>query len=142
MFILPGETRMQVSYTAEIDYQTGTGTKTFRLRTFIANAITGSTTLTNTYGKFDTQSDLSIFGQTILASTAVGDTRTGADTLEYTSNEIVNRQGIYVLVHTTVAISSTSGTPTGTIKLKNFVFRTSRKVGSAIAPPLVPVGES
>jgi hypothetical protein len=141
MFILPGETRMQVSYTAEIDYTSGTATKTFYLHTFIANAITGSSTTTNTYGKFDSQAAVDP-SKTLLASVAVGDTRTGADTLEYTSNEITNRQGIYVLVHTTAAISSTAGTPTGTIKLKNFVFRTSRKVGSAINPPPSPLAES
>ena len=56
-FILPGETRIQASYTYEIDRtDASTGNRTFFLHTFIANSITGSYSGTpSKYGLFDTQ---------------------------------------------------------------------------------------
>ena len=139
-FILPGETRIQVSFTYEINRTDGTaGNRTFQLNTFIMNSITGSYTGASVYGKFDSQNSLS---NTIIDTVAPGPIlASGAKTVNYSNSAIANRQGIYVLIHTTISVSNI-GSLTGTIKLKNFVYRASRSVGSSIAPaPIGPIFE-
>ena len=137
-FILPGETRIQASYTYEIDRTDSTfGNRTFSLNTFIANSITGSYSGTpSKYGLFDTQNSL---GAGSIDFAPVSSLKSGANNVNYTSTQIEDRQGIYVLIHTTLSVTS-PGSLTGTIKLKNFVFRTSRSVGSSTSAPALPVG--
>lgn len=138
MFILPGETRMQLSYTYEIDRTDATaGNKTFYLNSFIANSITGSYSGSSKYGLFDTQSSLGTGASIDFAPPLT--LKSGANNVNITNAAIEARQGYYVLIHTTLSISNTTGA-TGTIKLKNFVFRTSRVVGSSISAPAAPVG--
>tara|TARA_R110002110_G_scaffold73910_1_gene195747 strand:- start:46 stop:2043 length:1998 start_codon:yes stop_codon:yes gene_type:complete len=140
-FILPGETRIQASYTYEIDRTDSTfGNRTFYLNTFIANSITGSYSGTpSKYGLFDTQATV---GSSTIDFAPSSSLKSGANNVNYTSTQIEDRQGIYALIHTTLAISNTAGSPgpAGTIKLKNFVFRTSRSVGSSISAPALPIG--
>lgn len=138
MFILPGETRMQLSYTYEINRTDATaGNKTFYLNSFIANSITGSYSGSSKYGLFDTQSSLGTGASIDFAPPLT--LKSGANNVNITNAAIEARQGYYVLIHTTLSISNTTGA-TGTIKLKNFVFRTSRVVGSSISAPAAPVG--
>jgi len=138
MFILPGETRMQLSYTYEIDRTDATaGNKIFYLHSFIANSITGSYSGTpSKYGLFDSQSALG--GPASIDFAPPTTLKSGANNSNIATTAFTDRQGYYVLVHTTLSVSNTTGA-TGTIKLKNFVFRTSRIVGSATAPPAEPV---
>ena len=139
MFILPGETRMQLSYTYEIDRTDATvGNKTFFLHPFIANSITGSYSGTpSKYGLFDNQSSLGPASSIDFAPPTT--LKSGANNINITNTAIEDRQGYYVLVHTTLSVSNTTGA-TGTIKLKNFVFRTSRVVGSSTTAPAAPIG--
>ena len=138
MFILPGETRMQLSYTYEINRTDAiAGNKTFYLHSFIANSITGSYSGSSKYGLFDTQSSLG--GGASIDFAPPLTLKSGANNRNITIAAIEDRQGYYVLIHTTLSISNTTGA-TGTIKLKNFVFRTSRVVGSSISAPAAPVG--
>ena len=138
MFILPGETRMQLSYTYEINRTDAiAGNKTFYLNSFIANSITGSYSGSSKYGLFDTQSSLGTGASIDFAPPLT--LKSGANNVNITNAAIEARQGYYVLIHTTLSISNTTGA-TGTIKLKNFVFRTSRVVGSSISAPAAPVG--
>jgi len=134
-FILPGETNMQISYTYSADRTDATsGNRTLRISSFIANAISGSNTGLGSYGKFNNQANLQ--GNQTIDSISPTSSSSGAQTAEIkgTANGILNRQGYYVLVHTIVHVSNNTGL-TGSLKLKNFVFRTSRSTGGSIAPP-------
>ena len=138
-FILPGESNMQISYTFECDRTDSvSGTRIISLQAFIANAITGSNTGLTSYGKFNNQSNMATIPIVTIPS---GSQRSGADTSELKGGSgattLTDRQGTYVLVHTMVRINSNPGTLTGTFKMKNFVFRTSRSVGGSIVPSLI-----
>lgn len=140
-FILPGESNMQISYTFECDRTDSvSGTRIISLQAFIANAITGSNTGLTSYGKFNNQSNMATIPIVTIPS---GSQRSGADTSELKGGSgattLTDRQGTYVLVHTMVRINTNPGTLTGTFKMKNFVFRTSRSVGGSIVPsPITP----
>jgi len=138
-FILPGETRLQISYTYQIDRGIGggTGNRTYILSAFIANAITGSNPGLNSYGTF-TNSTLISQPQNI-GSAGPSSQTSGANTQGFidTGDVISDRQGMYVLIHTMIRVSSPDST--GTLKLKNFVFRSSRSVGAVIAVPANPI---
>lgn len=140
-FILPGESNMQISYTFECDRTDSvSGTRIISLQAFIANAITGSNTGLTSYGKFNNQSNMATIPIVTIPS---GSQRSGADTSELkggsSATTLTDRQGTYVLVHTMVRINTNPGTLTGTFKMKNFVFRTSRSVGGSIVPsPITP----
>ena len=137
-FILPGETRMQMSCTWQIDRTDNIGlpNKNFFLYATMMNAVTGSNTGLSSYGIFNNGSTftnpISLLGGSSIAQNSQ---RSGAITGLYGSTldlTLANRQGFYVLVHTSILYSGTTAALTGTLKLKNFVFRTSREVGGAI----------
>ena len=133
-FMLPGETRIQVSYTYQIDRtDTNIGNRTYRLSAFIANAVTGSNIGLSSYGIF-TPSTLIQPTHTIDTVGALGE-RSGANTQGFldTFDVISDRQGMYVLIHTIVHV--TQADTTGTLRLKNFVFRSSRTVGASTTIP-------
>lgn len=138
-FILPGETNMQLSYTYYIDRtDASAGNRTLQISAFIASAITGSNTGLGSYGTFNNQAQL--LQQTSIDTVPASSQRSGADSVEIkgSANGITNRQGHYVLIHTQIEVSSVSGL-TGTLKLKNFVFRTSRTVGGSVLAPTNPI---
>lgn len=138
-FILPGETNMQLSYTYYADRtDASAGNRTFQISSFIASAITGSNSGLGSYGTFNNQAQL--LQQSSIVTVPVSSQRSGANTVEIkgASDGITNRQGHYVLIHTQIEVSNATGL-TGTLKLKNFVFRTSRTVGGSILAPTNPV---
>jgi hypothetical protein len=138
-FILPGETRIQVSYTFQADRTDAVvGDKTYRLTAFIANAVSGSNVGLTSYGIFTNSSTIQPAGLTISTVPTTGK-RSGANTQGFVDNGdvISDRQGMYVLIHTMIHVSS-AGT-TGTLKLKNFVFRSSRTVGAITSTPSIPI---
>jgi hypothetical protein len=138
-FILPGETRIQVSYTFQADRTDAVvGDKTYRLTAFIANAVSGSNVGLTSYGIFTNSSTIQPAGLTISTVPTTGK-RSGANTQGFvdTGDVISDRQGMYVLIHTMIHVSS-AGT-TGTLKLKNFVFRSSRTVGAITSTPSIPI---
>ena len=141
-FILPGESNMQISYTFECDRtDLVTGGRTISLQAFIANAITGSNDGLTSYDKFDNQANMATI---TIVSPPSGSQRSGADTRELKGSPgattLTDRQGTYVLVHTMIRINNNPGTLTGTFKMKNFVFRTSRTAGGSIVPSLIIPG--
>ena len=138
-FILPGETRIQVSYTFQADRTDAVvGDRTYRLTAFIANAVSGSNVGLTSYGIFTNSSTIQPAGLTISTVPTTGK-RSGANTQGFvdTGDVISDRQGMYVLIHTMIHVSS-AGT-TGTLKLKNFVFRSSRTVGAITSTPSIPI---
>jgi hypothetical protein len=98
------------------------------------NAVTGSNTGLTSYGIFNNGATFANTPVTIAASVPTTGKRSGALTGIYGDFDfaIADRQGFYVLIHTTVSYSGATQALTGTLKLKNFVFRTSRIVGGAI----------
>ena len=144
VFVLPGETRMQMSCTWQIDRTDNIGlpNKSFNVYATVMNAVTGSNTGLTSYGIFNNESTFT--SPINLAATTVPENsqRSGAVTGLYGSISdltLTNRQGYYVLVHTSIVYSGGTAALSGTLKLKNFVFRTSRTVGGSIIAPTNPV---
>jgi hypothetical protein len=139
-FILPGETQLQVSYTYQIQNNSIMNPITVRTAAYIASASLGPVTGTSAYGQFV---DTSMLSSGIQVGTAVlaSSTESGAENYNLSTNDSFgDRQGMYVQIY--VVVYSNSTTPSATVKLKNFVFRTSRTVGSSISPPLTPIRDS
>ena len=131
-FLLPGETNVLMSCTYEVDNTAASGNEvtSVRSRAFIQSASLGPSTSTNIYGAFDTTSQL---GSTVNITTpdvVGGDTLSGAVNVSYSGNQVAPRGGMYVQIHVAFHVTHTNS-PTGTLKLKNFVFRTSRALGSS-----------
>lgn len=135
-YILPGETRCQVSFTYEIA-NTGSTTILCSARAYVATASLGPTAGSSYYGAFQDGGSIGnpfAIGNAVLAST----TESGAQTSEVTTaDDFANRQGmyaqIYLIVYTNTNIAG------GTLKMKNFVWRTSRSVGGSITTPVNPI---
>jgi hypothetical protein len=129
-FILPGETKCQVSFTYEIDNTSGV-TAQVLMRAYVATASLGPTGSSAYYGAFQNNSLLS--GDIpIGTSVAAGTIESGAQTSEVSSGTtFAARQGMYAQIYLVAYIFSAGRT--GTIKMKNFVWRTSRAVGGSIA---------
>lgn len=134
-YILPGETKCQVSFTYEIA-NTGSSSVTCNARAYIATASLGPTAGSGYYGAFQDGASIGnpfAIGNAVLAAT----TESGAQTTEVTiGNNFANRQGmyaqIYLVVYTNTAVAA------GTLKMKNFVWRTSRVVGGSTTTPALP----
>ena len=136
-FLLPGETNLQMSCTYEAAVA-GADVLTIRSRGYIQTASLGPSTSPNVYGAFI---DTEFLGQDNISTTtiAAGDTQTGAITIDVGGGTpVTDRQGMYTQIFVAFHITS-GGSPTGTLKLKNFVFRSSRNLGSSIAIPNNPI---
>jgi hypothetical protein len=135
-FILPGETRMQVSFMYEFDAASGT-LGSLRSEWYIQSAsITGSTGTTTGYNLWSNPTSLS---GTPIVITSIDSLAIegGARTLNILGGAgptaFLNHQGLYVRIYNIVERSS-NGDVLDTLKLKSFVYRTSRVVGSSISP--------
>ena len=138
-FILPGETRCQVSFTYEIN-NTSASTISVSARAYIASASLGPIIGSSGYGAFQDNSALGspfALGTTVFA----GVTESGAQTTEVLvgggGDVFTDRQGMYVQIY--LVVYSTQPSITGTVKLKNFVWRTSRVVGGSTTVPAIPI---
>jgi len=132
-FLLPGETNLQMSCTYEAAVA-GTDVLTIKSRGYIQSASLGPSTSPNIYGAF---TDTEFLGQDNISTTSItaGDTQTGAVTIELgAGTPVSDRQGMYVQIFVAFHITS-GGSPTGTLKLKNFVFRSSRNLGNSTNVP-------
>jgi hypothetical protein len=106
------------------------------MRAYISTASLGPIVGSSYYGAF--QDDASI-GNPISVGNAVaaGTIESGAQTSEVTvSTTFANRQGMYAQIYL-VAYTNASAA-TGTLKMKNFVWRTSRVVGGSTITPALP----
>ena len=136
-FILPGETTVLMSCTYEVNNTAASGNDvtSVRSRAFIQSASLGPSVSPNVYGAFN-EAPQNIAGNiNIITTTTGGGTElSGAVNLSYPNSvKIGDRGGMYVQIFVGVNIGA-SGSPTGTLKLKNFVFRTSRVLGSTTTP--------
>ncbi len=142
-FILPGETRMQTSFMYEFTNNSSTTNGTLRGEWYIQSAsITGSSGTSTGYDSWSTpksiSGELTITG---IDTATLGSKEGGAKTLVIGSNSpppggvnFTSAQGYYVRIFMIISRSS-NGNASDIIKLKSFVYRTSRVVGGSIAPP-------
>jgi hypothetical protein len=139
-FILPGETRMQVSYMYEFT-PAASAAGTLQAEWYIQSAsYTGSVGTTTGYNSWSTPQSISSTMQiTPINSVAVeGGARNGTITNGAGITTFTNHQGLYVRVY--MIVNRTSNGNTGDVlKLKSFVYRTSRSVGGSTAP--LPAGK-
>jgi len=139
-FILPGETRMQLSVTTEFKNDTAAN-RTIRANFWIQSAsITDVVASSNGYDTWSTPQQLNSAPIAILTTTASvtrGNSRTiNVATTPFTA--LTNCQGKYVRVYMVIDLNN-PGTGTDVVKMKNFVYRTSRSVGGSITAPAVPI---
>jgi hypothetical protein len=145
-FILPGETRLQASYTSEFFNNSGT-TGTIFGRWYIQSASLVSTSGTATgYDSWSSPVELTNGPFAILASVNAGATEGSSNNITVTIGPGITRfedhQGCYVRIFLIINRSS-AGNTGDILKMKNFVYRTSRSVGGSITiSPQGPIRES
>ena len=133
-FILPGETKCQVSFTYEIN-NTSALQPQLQMRAYIATASLGPTGSSAYYGAFQDGTSL---GNPIPIGTSVpsASIKSGAQNSEVTlGTTFATKQGMYAQIY---LVAYTTSSPTGTLKMKNFVWRTSRSVGGSTTTPAIP----
>lgn len=145
-FILPGETRMQVSFTTEFKNNTA-DIGSIGARWFIQSA---SFTSINANGNnYDTWSEPQILNGnlptntttiiTVNNNTTEGTSPTFEITLTPTGRDnFANCQGKYVRIFM-VVLRTSSGNGSDEFRIKNFVYRTSRVIGGSIITPATPI---
>ena len=146
-FILPGETRMQTSFTSEF-YNAYTTTKTLRARWFIqsASVVDDTTPAGNFYDSWSTPEVLTSGGHLSILTVSPGQTLGNSMNL----NIVTSATGIttfsrywgkYCRIYMIIDHTG-QGSAASTVRMKNFVYRTSRIVGSSTTPPILspPVG--
>ena len=139
-FILPGESRMQVSYMYEFTPAVS-ALGTLRAEWYIQSAsYTGSVGTTTGYNSWSTPQSISSTIQiTPINSVAIeGGARNSIITNGAGITTFTNHQGLYVRVYMIVD-RTTNGNAGDVLKLKSFVYRTSRAVGGSINP--LPAGK-
>ncbi len=141
-FLLPGETRIQCSVMYELDNSMNPSPPTATSIQFKHYISTGSLLQTNTAASnYDIYNDEILIGTTTLAAATAGNYSSGVVNLNFTSTYIDDRQGMYCRIRSVIYILGAANQPTATIKLKGFVYRSSRGVGSSTTPPLSPIRE-
>jgi hypothetical protein len=140
-FVLPGETSMQASFMYEFTNNAGTNLGALQARWFIQSAsITGSGTTTG-YDSWSTPADMTNGFITItnINSATMGSIEGGVKNLVISLlTSFEDTQGCYVRVYMIVRRSSNWDT-NDIIKLKGFVYRTSRLAGSTVSAPISPI---
>lgn len=133
-YILPGETKCQVSFTYEIN-NTSAIQPSLQMRAYIATASLGPTGSSAYYGAFQDGTSLSN-PIAIGISVPSASIKSGAQTSEVTAGTtFATKQGMYAQIY---LVAYTTSSPTGTLKMKNFVWRTSRSVGGSTTTPTIP----
>ena len=145
-FILPGETRLQFSAMIEF-YNASAGTQPIKTQWFIQSAsFTASNPSANYYDSWSDPEWLSpsLASSITLVSTPAASTRGTSSTINVLSsttyyNTFAKYWGKYCRIFMIIAHSGNSNS-SNNVKMKGVVYRTSRSVGSSIAPlPTGPV---
>ena len=133
-FILPGETRMQVSLMYNFIAATSS-TGDLRGQWYIQSAsISGSTGTSTGYDSWSAPANLFGSEQIITSINVTASYQGGTRTFTTTSNTFANYQGRYVRIYMITSRNGT-GNVNDMLAMKGFVYRTSRVVGSSILPP-------
>ena len=139
-YLLPGETDIQYSYTLEIDnsaYPSSINTS-FTIKHYIATA--SMYTYNDTISYYNTFQDYSaISAENISPLVSANKISSGIRNRNMNSIAIQNRQGMYCQIYSVIYFNLSAAT-NATIKLRNFVYRSSRSQGASITTPTVPIG--
>jgi hypothetical protein len=141
-FLLPGETRIQFSYMAELDNSADliNSAGAVTIKHYIS---TGSLHVANNaasvYGVYN--NEITIGSATALAAANFGKYSSGVRNYDLVNAEIENRQGMYCRIRSVIYITGTSASTTATVKFKSFVYRASRSVGGSTTTPTAPIRE-
>lgn len=142
-FLLPGETRIQFSFMAELDNFAA-------LPAISANGVyikhyisTGSYLANNSISVYDVYNDeIAISPATTAIGGAIGGRySSGARNFDLTGTAIEDRQGMYCRIRSVIYIIGSSPSTTATVKFKSFVYRASRNVGGSTTAPPTPIRE-
>jgi hypothetical protein len=143
-FILPGETRLQYTSTTEF-YNASAGSRTLRARWYIqsASVISSNTSGVNGYDTWSIPEPLNaapgISILTALSGATTGTSLTSNVAVGTTGQDnFANCQGKYVRIYMMVDHAS-PGSALSVFKMKQFVYRTSREVGSSTIAPTFPI---
>lgn len=133
-FILPGETRMQVSLMYNFIAATSSA-GVLQAQWYIQSAsISGSTGTSTGYDSWSTPQQLFASDQSITTINSTGTYEGGSRTYTTISSTFANYQGRYVRIYMVTSRSATGGAG-DMLAMKGFVYRTSRVVGSSTLPP-------
>ena len=125
-FILPGESRLTLSYTAQYDNTGGSGASIFMEHYIVSASL-------NSYDTWIDESNMTQFNPVnTTAGGATNEKSRTRDLITAANSAIEDRQGMYVRVYS--KIYSTGVAPVGPFKLKSLVYRLSRSVGASTAP--------
>jgi len=133
-FVLPGETRMQISLMYNF-YATASDGGILQAQWYIQSAsISGSTGTSTGYDSWSAPQQLFASDQSITTINSTSTYEGGSRTLTTTSATFANYQGRYVRIYMITSRSAT-GNVNDLLAMKGFVYRTSRAVGSSTLPP-------
>jgi len=139
-FILPGETKLQFSYTTEYDNNDASTAEVRGYFYIQSSSISASNSAGNNY--YDSWSNPHLLNtnfKTLISSVAsIGNPPEGvSNTIDITGAnlELGNNQGRYVRVSLIITTNTGGGAGSSVFKLKGQVWRTSRLVGGATSPP-------
>jgi hypothetical protein len=142
-FLLPGETRIQFSYMAELDNSAGVPYANSGIVTIKHYISTGSLQASNNNSAtsvYEVYNDeISIGSKSGISNTVAPNYTSGVRNYDLTSLQIEDRQGMYCRIRSVIYVSPASPSPSATVKFKNFVYRASRGVGGSIIPPATPI---
>jgi hypothetical protein len=133
-YILPGETRLQTSYMYEFTNNSGNISGSLVFTLFLQSAsYTGTDGISTGYDSWSTP--VAIASNVLITNinTATsGSIEGGAK--NYSVSGINNYQGYYVRIFMTIRRNLNAGSILDALKVKGFVYRTSRSVGGSIGP--------
>jgi hypothetical protein len=133
-FILPGETRMQVSFMYNFTAATSPAGNLEGQWYIQSASISGSTGTSTGYDLWSTPQPLFSIENLITTINSTGTYEGGSRTFTTTNAIFANYQGRYVRIYMITSRDATGGAG-DMLAMKGFVYRTSRAVGSSILPP-------
>jgi hypothetical protein len=142
-FILPGETRMQLSVSSQFNNQ-AVATATIRATFYIQSASnTAISPGANDYDTWSTPESITFAPGVDIITAGAGTIRGNARTINCTTGTVgldvfANYQGKYSRIYMIIADNS-AGSTSSVVKMKNFVYRTSRVTGGATVAPATPI---
>jgi hypothetical protein len=141
-FILPGETNLQASLMYEFENNSGTANGALQAQWYIQSAsVTASVGTTTGYDEWSSPTALSpgAVPITSINSATLGSIEGGSISKNISSGDVFgDHQGYYVRIYM-IAQRTTAGNASDVLKLKGFVYRTSRTVGSSVGPKDNPI---
>jgi hypothetical protein len=133
-FVLPGETRMQVSFMYNFTAATSSAGNLEGQWYIQSASISGSTGTSTGYDSWSVPQTLFATEQLITTINSTGTYEGGSRTFTTTSTTFENYQGRYVRIYMITSRDATGGAG-DMLAMKGFVYRSSRAVGSSTLPP-------